>query len=85
MSLSLSELFGRFFGRKDQPTAFERRLAKIFVKRRLLAQNPAYFGDPKALEEAYKALDIQMTEEQTDTGQTAFELKVPSDFPINDR
>jgi hypothetical protein len=83
MNKKLSALFSRFFGDSHTPTPFERRLAKIFVKRRLLALNPSFRGNPAALEQAYQDLDILITEEVGDNGAIAYELKVPSGFPAN--
>lgn len=78
---SLSLLFAKFFRDKDAPTPFETRLARIFVRRRLMICNPSLRGDPDALNKAYEELDLVISEEQTETGAVTYELKPPSGVP----
>ncbi|MFQ3578364.1 MAG: hypothetical protein SNJ52_05070 [Verrucomicrobiia bacterium] len=80
---TLSGLFSRFFGSHSAPTAFERRLAKIFVKRRLLKLYPTLRGDASLLEQAYQELDIVIGEEVDENGSITFELKTPEGFPTH--
>ncbi len=79
-NLTLSSLFSRFFGGRSSPSAFERRLAKIFVKRRLLKLYPNLRGDTALLEQAYQELDIVIAEEVGENGSITFELKTPVGF-----
>lgn len=81
--ISLSRLFSKFFGGKDAPTAFETRLARIFVRRRLMANNPALRGDPAALNKAYEELDLVVAEEEGENGAVTYELKPPAGIPAS--
>ncbi len=82
--ISLSRLFSSFFAGKNAPTSFEKRLARIFVRRRLMTHNPALRGDPVALNKAYEELDLVVIEEENQTGIITYELMPPTSIPLNE-
>lgn len=59
--------------------AVDRRLATRWIKRRLVALYPELRDDPRALEEAYRALNLE-PREGTGPGDapTVFHLRLPS-------
>jgi hypothetical protein len=56
----------------------DRRMAKQHVKKRLAVIFPELRGNPKALEEAYRSLDLQ-PREGTEDGEagTYYEMRLP--------
>lgn len=55
----------------------ERRLARRWVKERLKRMFPELRDDPKALEEAYRALSLEPHEGSGKGGATLFEIVLP--------
>ena len=62
--MSLRHLFTRVFvpSKPERPLhAIDRRLAKEWIKKRLVAIYPELRGDPQALETAYQELGLEPT------------------------
>jgi hypothetical protein len=57
----------------------ERRAAKSYVKRRLMNIFPELLEDPKALEAAYRALDLEAHPGSGTGSETIFEMILPRD------
>jgi hypothetical protein len=58
-------------------TPIERTLAKRWVKERLKRIFPELRHDPRALEEAYRALSLEPVEGAGKGGETLFEVILP--------
>ena len=81
--MSLRHLFTRILApqRPERPLhAVDRRIAKEWIKKRLVALYPELRGDPVALEAAYRELGLESTgtARRPDGEIQTFAMKLPS-------
>jgi hypothetical protein len=79
MNSPLMKFLLRAFGREPKLSPLDGKLAKQWVKRRLLMIYPELRGDPKGLEAAYQSLSLEpcLGDEEGDSA-IYFEMKLPS-------
>jgi hypothetical protein len=65
MQSKLLDLLKRTFGHEPPLHPIDRRLAKEWIKRRLVAVFPELRHDPKALEQAYQELSLEPTDPES--------------------
>jgi hypothetical protein len=71
------DLLKRTFGSEPPLHPIDRRLAKEWIKRRLIAVFPDLRRDPKALEQAYQDLSLELTDhDQPQFEGKTFEMKL---------
>lgn len=78
MKAGLFHLIARAFRNEPRLHPIEQRMAKHWVKQRLLAVFPELRGNPKALEQAYQSLSLEPGEgtEEGDS-DTVFTMNAP--------
>ncbi len=81
--MSLRQLFTRVLmpQKPDRPLhAIDRRIAKEWIKKRLVAIYPELRGDPQALETAYQELGLEATgvARRPDGEVPTFDMNLPS-------
>ena len=81
--MSLRHLFTRVFvpNKPERPLhAIDRRMAKEWIKKRLVSLYPELRGDPQALETAYQELGLESTGtvRRPDGEIHSFSMKMPS-------
>ena len=78
MNSPLMQFFKRALGREPALHPIDRGLAKRWIKQRLMKVFPELRNDPKALEEAYRGLNLE-PKLGTEEGEAAayFEMNVP--------
>jgi hypothetical protein len=72
--MSLKSLIKRALGHGPVVHPVDRGLAKRYIKQRLIAVFPELRDNPRALEAAYRALDLDP--QSDDHGETVYELNV---------
>ncbi len=72
--MNLREFFNRALGRAPAVHPVDRGLARHWTKQRLAAVFPELRGDARALEAAYRALDLQPKPSDTDPTEVIFEV-----------
>ena len=78
--LNVRTFFKRMLTKERPLHPIDRRLAKEWIKNRLAAVFPELRGDPAALEQAYRDLDLEPTgaARQQDGGEVkTFEMNLP--------
>lgn len=77
---SLFQLIKRAFRQEEPLHPVEHRMAKLWIKRRLVVVYPELRNNPRALERAYRSLGLEPragTEEGDN--ETVFEMTLPED------
>jgi hypothetical protein len=77
MKSSVLKFFKRWFSGEAKLHPLDRGLAKMWIKRRLIAVFPELRHDPNALEQAYQALSMEPRFRDEGASQTYFELTLP--------
>lgn len=80
MGSGIIDFFKRKLGAEKPLHPVDRRAAKYYVKRRLVHICPELRNDPKALEEAYRALDLEPRPGAGRGGDMLFEAILPRDL-----
>ena len=77
--LNLRTFFKRMLGPERPLHPVDKRLAKEWIKRRLAAVFPELRGDPAALEQAYRDLDLEATGtvRRADGEVRSYEMNLP--------
>ena len=78
MKTGLLQLIKRAFRTEPALHPIDRRMAKHWIKQRLMVVFPDLRGDPAALERAYRSLDLEPRagDEEGEAG-TVFEMSLP--------
>jgi hypothetical protein len=78
MNSPLMQFFKRALGREPKLHPIDHRMAKHWIKKRLLVVFPELRNDPQALEQAYRSLSLEpkLGTEEGDSA-TYFEMKLP--------
>ncbi len=77
MAIGFVDYFKRQLGLEKPLHPVERRMAKHWVKQRLMHIFPELRGDPEALEQAYRDLDLAARPGGGRGGETVFEAIIP--------
>jgi len=85
--ITMPEMGGSFFQsfrellQQEKPLhRVERKATKFWIKRRLLHLFPELENDPTALEDLYRALDLEARPGTGSGGSTTFEVVVPEKY-----
>lgn len=76
--VTLLQFFKKKFGGDQKLHPIDRQMAKRWIKKRLCVVFPELRNDPRALEQAYRALSLEprLGSEEGDAG-VYFEMKLP--------
>ncbi|HEY5791646.1 MAG TPA: hypothetical protein VIS74_00010 [Chthoniobacterales bacterium] len=77
MGSGIVEFFRRKLGGEPPLHPVDRRMAKHWVKQRLAHIFPELRGNPEALEQAYRELDLEARPGSGRGGETVFEAILP--------
>jgi hypothetical protein len=78
--MQLTQLFKRALGLAPKVHPVERGLARHWTKQRLIAVFPELRTDPRRLEAAYRALDLEPRPSDTNPGEMVFEVGLHRDL-----
>ena len=80
MKSGLFELIRSTFRREPPLHPIDRKMAKRWIKQRLLVVYPELKNNPRALEEAYRSLSLDPRPGQEEgEAETVFEMTIPGD------
>lgn len=77
MATGLVDYFKRRLGLERPLHPIDRRMARHWVKQRLVHIFPELRGNPEALEQAYRELDLEARPGGGRGGETVFEAIIP--------
>jgi hypothetical protein len=80
MSAGLFQLIRTAFRREPPLHPIDRQMAKRWIKQRLVVVYPELKNNPRALEAAYRALNLEPRPGQEEgDAETVFEMRLPGD------
>jgi len=79
------DLIRRAFRHEAPLHPIDRRMAKKWIKERLIVVFPELRNNPRALEQAYRDLSLEPREgKELGEADTVFEARLPRELPDND-